>query len=72
MSVNKGIHIPFTEQQLKDYTTIGGTPHLDYEYTVFGEVIEGFEVLDKIAALSTDKTDRPHQDVRFSVKILSK
>ena len=55
----------------KAYTTIGGVHHLDKEYTVFGELIEGFDVLDKIAALPTDRQDRPFKDVRIiSVKII--
>ena len=53
------------------YSTIGGVHHLDKEYTVFGEVIEGLEVIDKIAAIPTDKNDRPVNDVRIKVKILS-
>ena len=48
----------------------GGSHHLDKEYTVFGEVIEGLEVIDKIAALPTDKNDRPLADVKIKVKIL--
>lgn len=59
------------DEKRKAYTTIGGVHHLDKEYTVFGELIEGFDVLDKIAALSTDKQDRPFKDVRIiSVKII--
>ena len=53
------------------YSTIGGVHHLDKEYTVFGEVIEGLEVIDKIAAIPTDKNDRPVNDVRIKVKILN-
>ena len=45
------------------YTTIGGTPHLDGQYTVFGEVIEGLEVLDEIQKVATDDYDRPLTDV---------
>ena len=52
------------------YTTQGGVHHLDKEYTVFGEVVEGLEVIDKIAALQTDKNDRPLKDVTIKVKIL--
>lgn len=48
-----------TSEQINVYTTIGGTPHLDGDYTVFGEVTEGFEVVDKIAAVQTNKSDRP-------------
>ena len=61
----------FTEQQIKDYTTIGGTPHLDGEYTVFGEITEGFDVLDKIAALPVDAYNRPLQDVIYTMTLNS-
>ena len=47
----------------KLYTTIGGAPHLDGEYTVFGEVVKGFNIVDKIAASDTDDRDRPRADV---------
>ncbi len=52
-------------EQREIYKTIGGTPHLDMGYTVYGEVIEGINVLDSIAAVKTDKTDRPLDDVRI-------
>ena len=45
------------------YDTLGGTPHLDLQYTVFGEVIEGIEVVDLIAAVKTDERGRPAEDV---------
>ena len=60
---------PMNADRINDYTTIGGTPHLDDEYTVFGEVIDGLEVIDKIAAQPTDQRDRPVEDVRFTVTI---
>jgi peptidyl-prolyl cis-trans isomerase B (cyclophilin B) len=47
------------------YKTVGGTPHLDQEYTVFGELVTGWEVLDSIAAVKTGAYDRPEQDVRI-------
>jgi len=55
----------FTEEQVKTYTTIGGTPHLDLSYTVFGEVIEGLDIIDKIAAQKTDSNNRPLNEVRI-------
>lgn len=55
----------YTPEQRKAYTTIGGTPHLDGNYTVFGEVIEGLNVVDSIAAVKTGPGDRPIQDVRI-------
>ena len=53
----------FTPEQREMYSTIGGTPYLDGDYTVFGEVIEGMEVVDKIASLPCDPNDRPQEDV---------
>ncbi|MFC2105005.1 peptidylprolyl isomerase, partial [Bacteroidota bacterium] len=58
------------EEKLKVYKTIGGIPHLDNAYTVFGEVITGFEVIDKIAAVDTDENDRPFKDVKMQIKKL--
>lgn len=55
----------FTQKQVEDYMTLGGTPHLDGKYTVFGEVIEGMEVVEKIALVKTDKRDRPLEDIRI-------
>jgi cyclophilin family peptidyl-prolyl cis-trans isomerase len=58
------------EQMKNDYKTIGGTPFLDNEYTVFGEIVEGMEVIDKIAAVEKNASDRPKQDIKMTVKIL--
>ncbi|MFA8450507.1 MAG: peptidylprolyl isomerase [Bacteroidales bacterium] len=60
----------FTEDQIKVYSTTGGTPHLDGEYTVFGEVISGLDVIDKIAKVETARGDRPIKDVNMTIKIL--
>ena len=59
-----------SEVQRRVYTTIGGTPHLDGAYTVFGEVISGMEVVDQIAAVQTDTNDRPVKDVPMTIKIV--
>ena len=66
----QNLHIPFTAEQIKTFTTIGGTPHLDYSYTVFGEVVEGLDILDKIAAVQTDSHDRPVKDIKFTMEII--
>jgi len=60
----------FNKQQMEAYTTIGGVPFLDYEYTVFGEVVEGLEVIDKIAAVEKDRRDRPVQDIKMTIKVV--
>lgn len=51
------------------YMNIGGVPHLDGQYTVFGEVVEGLEVIDSIAAVATDRNDRPNKDVWMTMKL---
>lgn len=63
--------VRFTAKQREIYTTIGGTPFLDGSYTVFGEVIKGLDVLDKIAAAQTGLNDRPAKDIKMTVKILN-
>ncbi|MFN3917468.1 MAG: peptidylprolyl isomerase [Flavobacteriales bacterium] len=62
----------FSEEQRKVYTTIGGSPHLDGAYTVFGEVVEGFDVIDKIAAEEVDQFSRPRKDIVVQVKVIKK
>jgi cyclophilin family peptidyl-prolyl cis-trans isomerase len=60
----------FSPEQRQAYTTIGGTPHLDAGYTVFGEVVEGLEVVDMIAAVQTGPGDRPVQNVAMKIELL--
>lgn len=61
--------VKMPEQMRKDYMEIGGTPFLDNEYTVFGEVVEGLDVIDKIAAVETNPGDRPKTDIKMKVKM---
>ena len=60
----------FSPEQIEAYTTIGGTPHLDGDYTVFGEVVEGLDVVDKIAAVQCGQFDRPVKDVKMKMKVI--
>ena len=67
---NKAPHYTYSNEQKKTYATIGGTPHLDNNYTVFGEVMEGLEVINKIAAAKTNSKDRPVADIRMKISIV--
>ncbi len=60
----------YTEEQKKAYLEVGGTPFLDREYTVFGRVIEGLDVIDKIATVKTNSSDRPIEDVWMKMKVV--
>ena len=63
----------YSMEQIKDYTSIGGAPHLDGDYTVFGEVVSGMEIVDKIAAQQKDGRDRPLEDIKIiSAEIMTK
>lgn len=62
--------IKYNETQRAQYKEIGGTAELDMEYTVFGEVVEGFEVIDKIALEQTDRSNRPVKNVKMHIKVI--
>jgi len=64
----KGIH--YTEEQKKLYMETGGTPFLDMDYTVFGRVIEGLDVIDKIAKAKTGQGNRPVKDIWMKIKVI--
>ncbi len=57
--------VKLTPEMIEVYKTIGGTPHLDGQYTVFGEVVEGLDVVEKIQQVKTDKNSRPLEDIRI-------
>ena len=60
----------YTPEQKKIYETLGGVPFLDTQYTVYGEITEGLDVIDKIAAVQKDGSDRPVKDVKMTIKIV--
>jgi peptidyl-prolyl cis-trans isomerase B (cyclophilin B) len=60
----------YTPEQITVYQTIGGTPFLDTQYTVFGEVVEGLEVIDKIAAVNTGAMNRPAEDIEMTLTLI--
>jgi cyclophilin family peptidyl-prolyl cis-trans isomerase len=56
--------------QREVYKTIGGVPHLDRNYTVYGEIVKGLEMVDKVAAVATGANNRPVTDIRMTVTLL--
>lgn len=68
MAEDKGL-FTIPEEVREVYMTEGGTPHLDGDYTVFGEVVEGLDVIDSIAQVMTDMRDRPTKDIRMSIRV---
>jgi len=59
-----------SDDQRKAYSTVGGTPHLDGGYTVFGQIADGLDVIDKIAAVKTKPGDRPVEDIKMTIEII--
>jgi|TARA_B110000261_G_scaffold88938_1_gene101375 peptidyl-prolyl cis-trans isomerase B (cyclophilin B) len=75
MNLEKGMqrkypNFKFTKTQIEAYTTLGGTPFLDQNYTVYGQVIKGIEAIDKIAKASVDKRNRPKKDLIIQMEVL--
>lgn len=59
-----------TPEQIELYTTNGGYPSLDFEYTVFGQVLEGLEIVDKIAVVETNAADKPLEDISITMEVI--
>jgi cyclophilin family peptidyl-prolyl cis-trans isomerase len=66
----KGRKIPQSQRDI--YTTVGGVPHLDQNYTVYGEVVAGIDMVDRIAAVKKDERDRPTTNVPMTIELLKK
>jgi cyclophilin family peptidyl-prolyl cis-trans isomerase len=66
----KGFKVPPSQRMY--YKTVGGAPHLDHNYTVFGEVVSGIDMIDLIVAVERDKRDRPVTDVPLTIEVLRK
>ena len=62
--------LTYTDEEIQIYESAGGTPHLDNDYTVFGQVVEGLEVIDKIAAVQCDARNRPLEDIKMKVVVI--
>lgn len=67
---NPDLESGFSRLQFETYSTIGGTPHLDGGYTVFGEIYEGLNVIDSIAQVKGDRSNRPLEDVVFTIEMI--
>ncbi|WP_342648521.1 peptidylprolyl isomerase [Mucilaginibacter sp. CSA2-8R] len=70
-TLEKKSNIHFSAAQREAYTTLGGTPSLDQHYTVFGEIVRGIDLIDKITALKVDKNGTPEKPVWMKLKVLS-
>lgn len=68
--VSQHRHLTFTEEERTAYMTVGGSPHLDGQYTIFGEITNGFDVLDKLMTVPTDQRDRPLTNLIYTINIL--
>lgn len=62
--------VALSAQQREIYSTVGGTPHLDGQYTIFGEVVEGLETVGKIEQVATGRGDRPVEDIAMTLTLL--
>lgn len=72
MTETKRLKAKIPAYQREVYKTIGGVPHLDRNYTVYGEVVRGMDLIDQVAGLETDKNDRPKADVKMTITVLKR
>ena len=63
-------NVGLSDEQIRVYSTVGGTPHLDGQYTVFGEVEEGLDVVEMIQGTATRRNDRPIDDIEMRVSVV--
>lgn len=68
--MNTKLRMDISPERLKVYTTVGGAPHLDTQYTIFGKVVEGLDVIDKIAEQKTGRADKPLEDIHMTVELV--
>ncbi len=71
LSMGKMSKTEYTEEEKQRYLKEGGSPFLDNQYTVFGYVVDGMDVVDKIAKVEKDRSDRPVEDVKMKIKMLN-
>ena len=69
-NASMGTPVTYTPEQIKTYSALGGAPHLDGAYTVFGEVVSGLEVIDKLAAVERNQMDRPLTDIHMWMRVI--
>jgi peptidyl-prolyl cis-trans isomerase B (cyclophilin B) len=69
MEYDVELDLPLTENQIETYTTVGGTPHLDGSYTVFGKIVDGLDIIDKIASVPTGPNDRPTENIFLTIEM---
>jgi len=70
-AIEKKLGLHFTETQRETYRTIGGTPFLDQNYTVFGEIVKGMDFIDKVTAVTVNKDGNPDKEVWMKITVLS-
>jgi cyclophilin family peptidyl-prolyl cis-trans isomerase len=68
--IEKKINVKYTPAQRNAYKTVGGTAFLDQDYTVFGMIVKGIEVVDKISSAAKNEMDRPNQDIRMKMEVV--